>query len=180
VIEGINDLLIEAGLPDFLIDPRRHPLDPHEHAILALPAATRADGTLDGGRLRRLLLEARGNGGDMDSAHAHVIITALPLASGVENWGQAEFDGGYAIISLPGLRQRALGLVRNIAKHEAGHLLGFQEHHDTTPDIGGYAREQDCNMLFEAPSTTTCGKCLDALIHFWQGLEGSLGQRFRR
>jgi len=181
VIDGVNELICDVGLPGFLIDRRRHYFGPHESAMQEVKAATRVDGFLDGKVLRAILVAEDWRDPSVGGKpHADIIITAQHIALGAENWGQSEFSGGYAIISVPGTRQRALGFIRNIAKHEAGHLFGFRGHHDDSDDIPGYAKDADCNMLWEAPSSNTCGRCMDALVNFWKGIEEGLGKRFRR
>ena len=181
VIEGVNELVCEIGLPDFLIDRRRNYSRASISMLDMVRAATGADGLLDGLMLKEIAAAQRwrdtARGG---KPHAEIFIVDQHLAMGRENWGQAEFDGGYMIISVPLMRQRMLGFIRNIAKHEAGHLFGFDEHHDSSVDIPGYTKDNDCNMLFHAPSGSICGKCLDALKHFWKGLEEAAGARFLR
>jgi hypothetical protein len=111
------------------------------------------------------------------SPHADLIITGQHIILGDENWGQSEFDKGYIVMSLPGGRQNSVEFLRRIAKHEAGHLFGFNQHHDSE-DIPGYEEPPDCNMLWKASTSYTCEKCRDALVNIWRGIEGRTREIF--
>lgn len=98
-----------------------------------------------------------------------------------KDWGASAFQWGSLFLALVDEegRQNDPGFIRSIAKHEAGHLLGLRPHHDARR-VGGYAPVADCNMLYQASTLETCGKCRDAITAFWQGLEQATGQNFFR
>jgi len=179
VILGINDMIREIRLLDFLIDKRRNYFGPHKSAVMQVRMAMTREGRLDEQGLAELIIAERWrNPLQGGRPHADVVITDQFLSLGYENWGQAKFDYGYVLIAVPGRRQKSLDFIRNVAKHEAGHLFGFREHHDSHPDIPGYESIDDCNMLWRASSYETCGKCLDAMVHVWKGIEEKYGEKF--
>jgi len=180
IVLGVNDLIRELGLPDFLIDLRKNYFGPHESVIQQVQKATGSDRRLDAHELGYILLAEKYRdpafGG---SPHADLIITDQHIVLGNQNWGQSEFNKGYIVMSLPGERQGSSDFLRRLAKHEAGHLFGFNMHHDSE-DIAGYAEPADCNMLWRASTSSTCDKCKDALVNFWRGIEERTGEIFLR
>ena len=109
--------------------------------------------------------------------HACVIVLDR-VFEGVNVWGMTEFHNGLMQLALPNIRRRDHNFVRNVAKHEAGHLLGYYLHHDDRK-VRGY-RETNCNMMVSCASYGTCDKCLDAIRYFWLGLQQRTGIRFFR
>ncbi len=145
-----------------------------------LKSATNGHGSLDGTQLGIHLIsdEARNTKG-IGGIHANVIITDLPLAIGKRHWGQSEFEYGYIALSLPGVRQQDLNFIRTLTMHEAGHLFGLNLHHDSKwAAVNGYPETEDCTMMWEAESPKMCGKCLDALIYLWKGIEQYSKKKF--
>ena len=104
-----------------------------------------------------------------DDFEMKVIILDNYLDTGRENWGKSEFRKGYIFISVPEERQNDYDFIRQIAKHEAGHLFGYHKHHSDT-NVAGYQDSVHCNMNWTAETMKTCPKCLDAMKSFWNGI----------
>lgn len=109
--------------------------------------------------------------------HADLIIIDKYLTLGKENWGQSDFNVGGTIISVPGERQENTGFIRNVTKHEVGHLLGYVYHHDTF-HVTGYAEPGNCVMYWEASTDYLCPRCKDALTFHWESLQRKTGIKF--
>jgi len=170
VITGISRMMLDIGLSGFRIDADRW----EEQSMEKVKGALRSDGRVDGHRLGEILAAEK-----ISNPHADVIITDRLLAIGDENWGESEFRTGYLLVSVPGARQRSLVFARDVAHHEAGHLFGYQTHHDSSV-IQGYESIPECNMLWQVPAPAICEKCMDALRNFWKGIEEMSGERFLR
>ena len=172
---GIQDMVQQIGL-DFSMNY----YGSHVSAVEQVKQSARKDGTIDGHKLLKILIaETWRNPSYGGRPHADVMIIDRFLASGDENWGQSEFSEGYMILALPNTRQRSFEFIRNISKHETGHLFGLGEHHDTT-NVDGYRHVPKCNMLWEVPIDYTCDKCADAITYFWRGIETRTGEKFFR
>ena len=179
VVAGINDIIRRTGLTDFMIDPERHYLGVDLRSMELAALATDGEGRLDGAALGKLL--TAGAGRDLSRKgrpHADVLISGQSLALGSELWGQADFASGYIVISVPGSRQSDLEYIRSIARHEAGHLFGFRFHHEDSGETAGYGKADGCVMSRSATSPDICAMCLDALVHFWKGIEELHGEKF--
>lgn len=174
---GIEDLIHQIGL-DFNVTY----YGPHPSAVEQVRESIKPDGRIDGDKLSQILVSENWRRPEYGGRpHTDIYITDRFLALGDRNWGQSQFVYGYMILALPRERQESLEFIRNISKHEAGHLLGFPEHHDGDfSDVKGYSPVQDCNMLWQASTRYTCDKCADALVYFWKGIEATTGQRFFR
>ncbi len=175
--KGVQDLIQQIGL-DFTVNY----YGSDATAVQQVKESTKEDGRIDGRTLSKILIdETWRNPQCGGKPHADVIITDKYLKLGDENWGQSEFHYGYIILALPNRRQRSLGFIRNVSKHEAGHLFGFYHHDDENAiDIKGYKPVSDCNMLWQASTKDTCDKCVDALTYFWKGIEDRTGEKFFR
>ncbi|MBI2558650.1 hypothetical protein HYW20_04975 [Candidatus Woesearchaeota archaeon] len=173
VIQGVNDIVNEVGLNLQIKYFGAHPT-----SIEQVKQATQPDGRLSGDTLSKILVvEYWRNPAQGGSPHADIVIVNQYIVLGNENWGQSEFNKGYSILAVPNRRQQSLDFIRNVAKHETGHLLGFQEHHDMSK-VNEYKEPRDCNMLWRSSTLYTCEKCLDALKYFWKGIEERTGKRF--
>lgn len=178
---GIEDMIDAIGL-DFKVN--YYGEDPY--GIAQIRQATAPDGRIDYNKLVDIVIAEPWRQPALGGKpHADVFVTDKYLAdkqynnSGDANWGMSEFSNGLCVIGLPGKRQNCLDYLRNIAKHEAGHLFGFQEHHDgSNSNVKGYASVRDCNMLWHVPAQNTCPKCLDAMKSFWEGVESAAGRSF--
>ena len=124
------------------------------------------------------------------SQHADVLVTNLPLSLGGENFGYSLFHPGCSVISLtdgttnPSDRRnrqdpRMYDLVRRIAKHETGHLIGYDLHHESIP-VSGYSEPDDCLMYWRCSTDRICDKCRDAITGLWEGLEQKTGTKYFR
>jgi len=87
--------------------------------------------------------------------------------------GVGSFGAGYVVMSVPPGKTYD---VAQIAKHEAGHLLGLNPHHDRYK-VNGYA-DSNCVMHASSSCSAMCGKCRDALWHFWKGIEDRTGKKY--
>lgn len=114
-----------------------------------------------------------------DKPESVVLIAPQYLSGGDEHRGYSTFTRGCSFIAVPSDRQKELDFLRRLAKHEAGHLFGYETHHDENKVIG-YGQVKDCNMLWRASTTSLCDKCKDAMIYFWKALEDSSGEKFFR
>lgn len=171
VYTGLRDLITEVGL-DFRINYFED-----SSVIKQVNQATNHNG-LDGDRLGEILAGEHWRipkyGG---KPHADIIIVDTPFSKNPQDWGQSQFVYGYMVLTLSGNRQNSLDFIRNITKHEAGHLLGFQEHHDSSL-VRDYGKVKDCNMNWQASTLYTCEKCLDAIRFFWKGMEARKRMKF--
>ncbi len=175
IIKGINSLIQRIGLNIQIKN-----FDTHESIQAAIDYATKSKEEIDGDLFGSYLLEESYRDSSRGGIpHADVLVTDKYLTLGRENWGQSAFYQGYMIISLPGARQKSLDFITNIATHEAGHLLGFQRHHDD-PDIEveGYPEVNDCVMYWRASTREICPRCEDAIRYFWMGLQDKTSLKF--
>lgn len=184
VIMGINELIDDLGLD---LRVRYFPkLASHPSVTKPIRLSTKGD-FIDAQKIGRYFMAETWRQPPYKQ-HADVLITNKPLLVGGENFGQCEFSLGYMLISLTDgtnnpkddrNRQRPgmYDLVRRIAKHETGHLLGYQMHHEQTK-VAGYAEPKDCAMYWRASTDVFCDKCKDALLGFWEGLEKETGKKF--
>lgn len=112
-----------------------------------------------------------------DKPESVVLIAPQYLSGGDEHWGYSTFTRGCSFIAVPSDRQKELDFLRRLAKHEAGHLFGYETHHDEN-NVIGYDQVKDCNMLWRASTADLCDKCKDAMIYFWKGIEDNAGEKF--
>jgi len=74
--------------------------------------------------------------------------------------------------------------VKRLAKHECGHLLGLETHHEILKDADYlrflYTRtgKGDCNMCPSATNLNTCKPCIESIIYFWKGIEHHTKTKF--
>ncbi len=108
--------------------------------------------------------------------HADVVLTKENFIDDKVSWADSRFSTGTAIFALSGGRQNNYSFLRKLAKHEAGHLLGYRRHHDDfkVPDLDA----DSCVMDPSIPTDYNCDKCFNALNSFWQGLEKIAGKKF--
>jgi len=108
--------------------------------------------------------------------HADVVLTNQSFVDDKVSWADSRFHTGTAIFALSGNRQHNYLFLRKLAKHEAGHLLGYRRHHDDfeVPDLDS----NSCVMDPSVPTDYNCDKCFNAMYAFWQGLEEITGKRF--
>ena len=143
------------------------------------------NGYLDGDKLSRYFMAEEYRIGDPP---ADVYIGNMPIVLGGENWGQSRFSMGAMVMALtPGYnnpeddRNRQdrdfVDLIERISKHETGHLLGYQQHHEQF-DVDGYEEPEDCVMYWDSSTSYLCDKCGDAMKSFWEGLEEETNKRF--
>lgn len=173
-------LVISHGLVNpFPAGAALHPDRCLEGGQRSAEAATRADGRLDEHKLGSVLVAEHWRKPELGGhPHADILITDQHLVLGDENWGYGNYGQGFTAISVPGTRQDSVDFISNIAKHEAGHLFGFPEHHDNCRDIPGYTQVKDCLMFWQASTRQICERCSDAIKYFWKGIENKTGQRF--
>ncbi|MFH1221807.1 MAG: hypothetical protein V1492_01845 [Candidatus Micrarchaeota archaeon] len=172
VMSGIREMITDIGVFGFTIVPSV------DHAsVKLLEAATTPDGRLDCYKLRELIVSEHVREPQLFGPHADVIITDQRFMHGEtdrsEDWGFASFPYGLMVITIKDRRdldESALEFFKKMAKHETGHLLGFDEHHDST-SADGYRLTEKCVMLWEASTRVVCEKCLDGMKQFWRGFE---------
>ena len=174
-IAGIQDMINDIEL-DFSVKY----YGSLESAVNQVKQAINYSGRIEGETLQKIVLSEDFRKPELGgSQHADVFITDRYLALGDENWGQSEFSGGYMILALNGGRQNSLDFIRNIAKHETGHLLGYAEHHSGFgTNVKGYSSVSDCNMDWQASTRVTCDKCKAAITAFWRGIEYRTRERY--
>lgn len=174
VVQGIFDMINEIGLKI-----RINYLANHPSAIEQVMEATEHNGMVDDEKLSNIqLAEKWRNQKYGGSPHADVVIINRPILMGNGNWWGSTFTGaGSTTISVFGKRQEALGFIRNVAKHETGHLLGFDEHHDDAK-VDGYKEPQDCLMYHRSTTQYLCDRCKDALRSIWMEIEKKAGISF--
>ncbi len=175
VRHGIQDALDRVGLNFDITYIGAHP-----SIIEQVREATKHDGTIDAGKLSKILIaESWRKPSEGGKPHADVLVLDKYLHGSQNDWGQSEFGMGYVFLSLPPNRQNSTGYLRNIAKHEGGHLFGYQAHHgwDDT-NVRGYPNTPACNMTRSASTLDTCHKCTDAMTALWKGIEQRSGRRY--
>ncbi len=171
-VNGINEMLEEIGLRTFIIDPAAHYYG-NDSGMARMAMEASGHGGLDYHALGDLLVTKRA----ADSEQYGVVFITCRHFTEPHNWGSSEYTKGILVMSLPGKRKENKPLIYRIAKHEAAHLLGFNEHHETRA-ISDYGDERVCLMNPQPPTRKLCGKERDALIRFWQGIEERTGERF--
>jgi hypothetical protein len=116
-----------------------------------------------------------GSDSKIDPNCGAVIITDR-YCTGEANWGVTSHFGK-TFLQFPGKRQNS-NFCRQLTKHEMGHFLNFNiNHHDSTGP-NGYREPKDCLMYWRASTSNLCGKCRDAIIYFWKGIEEATGRKF--
>lgn len=111
--------------------------------------------------------------------HADVLITKEFFDDDKISWGDSRFYTGTILLALPGDRQKNLGYLKNIARHEAGHLLGYHLHHEDI-DVPELDNSPSCLMSPSVPSDYICDKCFVGIDSFWKGLENLTGDNYFR
>jgi hypothetical protein len=106
--------------------------------------------------------------------HADVYITNKPLKDDHVSWGAARFNHGAVVFSLTGDRQKNLGFLANVARHETTHLLGMYAHCDDYQNVAGFKYTSNCNMHGSCSQPRLCPKCLFFLEHWWAQLDHEL------
>jgi hypothetical protein len=100
--------------------------------------------------------------------HADIYITERPFEDDSVSWGAAMFEYGCSVLTLHGGRQRNRTFLKNVVRHEVGHLLGMPLHCDdvNVVDVDLLRYRPECNMHYSVPSADLCPKCL-FFIHEW-------------
>lgn len=115
--------------------------------------------------------------------HADVVLVDDYFDDDKMSWGDSRFSRGTTIFALGANRKNDHAFLKNVAKHEAVHLLGYNLHCDdiAVPEL----ESDDCVMSYETTpngnkysSTKVCDKCFNALNYFWLGLENITGKNF--
>lgn len=179
VVLGIKDMMREIGLQFSVSCPSR--LNAPQEINEAVSRATKANGRLDPETLEQMLLQYQFRNPHQPKLHGNVIVVDRYLTEGDENWGNSVFTRGCMILAVPGARQKSLEFIRKVAKHEAGHLFGYQTHHDEVlkhNNIRGYDVPSDCAMNWKCSTAELCDVCRDALTYFWKGIEDNSGEKF--
>jgi|GEM_PF-1318980 len=172
-VEGLCEMVDELGLKLDVLDYDI------EASVQPMIDASTEYGVLDGEQLsRRLFAESYRDTNKGGKQHADVLLTSKPLRLGDENWGETRFNTGAMIMSLPQGRQGSYDFIGNVAKHEAAHLLGFQEHHARVGNVIGYAEPEDCLTNWQCSTRDICERDEDALLAFWLGIEQKTGQQY--
>lgn len=103
------------------------------------------------------------------------------------NWGETLKNWGVALIAATEYRRRNPNLMRRMARHEMGHLVGYQKHHEdflkcmkTVLSEEGYSVEDDrmCIMHWECPSDEFCHICKGAISYLWEEMERKDGKQY--
>jgi len=185
VVAGINELIDDLDL-DLKVNYYRKFSD---HPSVTEPIRlSMENGKLDGEKLGRYFMAETWRQPPNGKQHADALVTNRILKVGGENFGQSTFSIGYIVMSLTDgtnnpkdKRDRQdpdmYNLVRKIAKHEAGHLLGYNKHHDFC-SVEGYDEPDDCLMYWRCSTDEICPKCKDALVGLWEGLEKKTGKKY--
>lgn len=185
VVTGINELLNELNLDlkvSYYKSYASHP------SVTEPVKLSMENGFLDADKLFEYFVAEPWRSPPQGGQHADVLIANRPLKVGGENFGESVFYYGSSVLSLTdgtnnpkdkrNRQERYLyDLVRRIAKHEAGHLLGYDRHHETV-NVSGYAEPADCAMYWRCSTDVFCSKCKDALLGMWEGLEQKTGMSF--
>ena len=181
VQQGIWDLIQEFNL-DF--DVRYYNLtssDPLQASIESFMRSSVANGTLNTQKMISLLVN---HSYSQKEKYAYVIVTASRLTSMI---GHALFREGIILFGLGA--NRNLTFIRNLAKHEALHLLGFNFAHHSV--IKSYVEGRQiglpvhydgpCNHSQAAFTGIICPVCKQAFTYYLQGLKQASGINvFRR
>ncbi|RMF54846.1 hypothetical protein D6745_03950 [Candidatus Woesearchaeota archaeon] len=178
VKEGIEELIREVGLDISVFDCGIH------DSVIRQVEMSLENGLVNPKTLANIL----GNEDYRDpekggSPHADVVLVDRGFFNDPTEyyWGNSNFRTGHVIITLQGNRQQYLGYIKNIAKHEANHLLGNPWHHDDPlAQTKGYANVKLCNTLKSAPILSVCEKCFDAIKYFWIGVRERTGVSYFR
>ncbi|MCI0557119.1 MAG: hypothetical protein MN733_01385 [Nitrososphaera sp.] len=171
VMRGVADMFQEAGLEQFKISYHAS----HWSAVEQITAAILPDGSLDYQKLWTIAVSEKWRdpvqGG---TPHADIYVTHLTDSY---LWGASSFPHGCVTLFLPKERQANSRAIRINAKHETGHLLGYQEHHESV-SVTGYNVPETCNMHHLDFALDLCDKCRDALVSIWEGIEQRFDQQF--
>ncbi|MBI4140415.1 hypothetical protein HY485_01115 [Candidatus Woesearchaeota archaeon] len=166
VARGIQDLLNDIGLDFSIVDVG---VDAQANRLIRY--ATKSDGRIDTDVLTQSIIACGGRD------FASVVLTPNYFTASDQDWGEGRFSRGTLLLALPHGRQNSLNFLRNITKHEAAHLFGYQLHHETVT-VPEYKQPKDCVMYWQASTQDLCDKCKDALKAFWHGIENNSGERF--
>jgi len=116
------------------------------------------------------------NGG---KTHAVVVITDKALDgdrhAGID--GEAGFDKGYLIMSIPSPFKTRYRQIKKVGKHEAMHLLGFYEHHGDV-EVEGFPAPANCITDVPIHTNKLCERDKMAIRYFWKVLEKEFGMKF--
>jgi hypothetical protein len=99
--------------------------------------------------------------------HADIYITDKPFVHDMVSWGAADFRFGAMVFCLYGNRQHSQSFLRNVALHEANHLLGIYCHCDDYQNVEGLSYSPSCNMHYCCPHEGLCLKCTDFIRSWW-------------
>ena len=128
---------------------------------------------IDSRKLLRMVIEKRRHD---KTEQAGIIVINNPIKSSnvVIKDGEAltYVPEGVMIFSFDALKKYPRNFLKRRAKHEALHLLGLNSHHEDTI-VEGYNYGSHCTMEYNAPTGRLCGKCRDALVNFWKGLQNA-------
>jgi hypothetical protein len=111
--------------------------------------------------------------------HGDVVIIDRITSESDSWWGGTSFEYGTCFIYVPRERQKNIRFIRNVAKHEATHMLGYHLHHeDVHAHVPGYPLVVDCLAFHRCSSTNICSKCKDAILSFWIGVQKRTGRNY--
>jgi len=99
--------------------------------------------------------------------HADIYITEKQFLGDRASWGAADFKFGAMVFCLYGNRQKNQNFLRNVALHEANHLLGMYAHCDAYQNVQGFKYTPSCNMHYSCPSEKLCPKCTEFIQNWW-------------
>ncbi len=99
--------------------------------------------------------------------HADIYITNKPFLNDTVSWGAADFKFGAMVFCLYGNRQNSQDFLRNVALHEANHLLGMCCHCDDYQNVEELSYSSRCNMHYSCQYENLCLKCADYIRNWW-------------
>lgn len=167
--QGVRDLLRDAGLN---VSVEVRPMSEALHE--AYRASLRRDGAET--RLSFTDLESRLVGMRDGDPHADVLIVDAPIAGSEWAFGMGAFRSGLVVI-----HQSMAG--RSLAKHEAGHLMGYMMHDNFPVFVLGYPWEgwpwsRSTLMLLASKNPELSPRARDALRALWRFLEKSTDRTY--
>lgn len=111
--------------------------------------------------------------------HAVVVITDKALDNGrrMQINGEAGFDNGYMVVSVPKMLQGNRKRIKKMSKHEAMHLLGFCEHHGDV-EVEGLSKPLNCVTDVPVRTNKLCARDKETIRYHWKVLEKEFSMKF--